>query len=394
MLKQKWFWWGILCFVFFIPVSQYLSTRLLFLLFLASFFVEKNRFRVGLLGASWDLFGYLLVLLFGLIYTTDTKMGWRVMETNFSFLALPFIFFRNPLSTKKELHSILLAFIVGILFSCSICFFYAVWLYALNHNFSSFFHEDFTAVIGFQPTYLAYYICFSVTALLYFLYYEKLHMSLYVYAIVLVLLFAGLILTGGRTGYVSMLFVFSFFVLKFLFEEERTVVKKMTFFISVLFLVAMLVISHFNFNSASTPAEGYYWERLSLWKSAIDANSDFLLGVGTGDYKEVMNKYYVTHNLSQFAPDSFNAHNQFLQTDFSNGLIGLVAILLLIGRPLYLSVKYQNVLGILVFFSFIIYGMMEVFLGRYQGVVFFVFLHQVFIQFYFSRRSSFSLKEI
>jgi O-antigen ligase len=394
MIKQKWFWWGILGLVLIIPVSQYLSTRLLFVLLLASFFVEKNRFRVSLLGGSWDLFSYLLVLLFGLLYTNDTGMGWRVMETNFSLLAMSFMFFKNSLATKKELHSVLLAFIAGVLLACLVCIFYSIWLYSSNHNFSFFFHENFTAIIGFQPTYLAYYIGFSLTVLLYFLYYEKLYIPVYVYGIVLIFLFAMLMLTGGMTGYVSMLFVFSFFMLKFLFEEERSFVKKMTFCISVLFLMAMLVISHFNFNAASIPAEGFYWERLSLWKSAIDANPDFLFGVGTGDYKEVLNEYYLTHHLSQFARGNINTHNQFLHTNFSNGLIGLVALLILIGRPLYLSVKYQNVLGILVFFSFIIYGMTEVFLGRYQGVVFFALLHQLFIHFYYSRQSSFSLKEI
>ena len=51
----------------------------------------------------------------------------------------------------------------------------------------------------------------------------------------------------------------------------------------------------------------------------------------------------------------------------------------MVGRPLYLAVKNKNILAILCMFPFLIYGMTEVFLGRYQGVVFFALLHQVFI---------------
>ncbi len=134
------------------------------------------------------------------------------------------------------------------------------------------------------------------------------------------------------------------------------------------------------------------WDRFALWKSAIIANPNIFLGVGTGDYKTVLNEYYQSHGLTQFAIDSFNSHNQFIQIFFSNGILGLIAVIILMGRPLYLAVKNNQPFGILVFFPFIIYGMTEVFLGRYQGIVFFALLHQFFVSQYLSTKPSFALK--
>jgi O-antigen ligase len=129
-----------------------------------------------------------------------------------------------------------------------------------------------------------------------------------------------------------------------------------------------------------------------LWESALHANPNTVFGVGTGDYENVLNEYYETHDLSTYASSNFNPHNQFIGTYIANGLIGLICLLLLLGKPIYLSVKTGNALGTLIFFPFIIYGITEVFFGRYQGVVFFALLHQMFTAYYLGSKPSFSLK--
>jgi O-antigen ligase len=132
------------------------------------------------------------------------------------------------------------------------------------------------------------------------------------------------------------------------------------------------------------------WDRFILWRSAIQANSDYLTGVGTGDYKIVLNEFFREHNQEMFARESFNSHNQFIQIFFSNGFFGLAALTLMLLRPLYLAFKHNDQMGILILFPFLIYGMTEVFLGRYQGVVFYALLHQIFISFYLSSKQSFN----
>ncbi|MCX8492174.1 MAG: O-antigen ligase family protein, partial [Cyclobacteriaceae bacterium] len=141
-----------------------------------------------------------------------------------------------------------------------------------------------------------------------------------------------------------------------------------------------IVISlQMNSEFRSLSNQNDYWERIDLWQSAIHANTNPLIGVGTGDYNLVLNEYYRTHAMAQFADGNLNSHDQFIQLYFSNGILGLLGFLIILARPLYLSVRAQKLLGILLYFPFLIYGITEVFLGRYQGVVFLSFVHQILI---------------
>jgi O-antigen ligase len=134
------------------------------------------------------------------------------------------------------------------------------------------------------------------------------------------------------------------------------------------------------------------WDRYDLWKSAISANTDVFFGVGTGDYKIVLNKYFHSHGMAEYEANNLNAHNQFIQIFLSNGILGLMSLIILLGRPLVISFRRRNTLGILVFFPFLLYGITEVFLGRYQGVVFFAFLHQVLMAHLDSTKPTLNLK--
>jgi len=154
------------------------------------------------------------------------------------------------------------------------------------------------------------------------------------------------------------------------------------------------MVSMFIFNTINLKEKNDYWERFVLWESALNATPDIIFGVGTGDYKKVLYEYYVSHKLYEFADSGFNSHNQFIEIFFTNGLVGVVALIIMLGRPLYLSVRNQNILGTLTFFSFFIYGMTEVFLGRYQGVVFFALLHQSFVTYYLSHKPAFPLRDV
>jgi O-antigen ligase len=381
-------YWLIVLAVFTIPISQFLSVRILFCICLFSFFIkETNGGSLRFLKNAWDIVLYLSVLVFGLAYSEDINTGLKVMETSFALFAFPFIFRNVDHFQRDRFNTILLSFATGLVLASLICLAAAGFSFYQHRDIGVFFFYQLAQQIDLQPTYLAYYLCFATTLVLYFFYYEVIKMPQWIFAVVVFFLFSMLMLTAGRTAYISMLLTFSFFILKFLFEVKSSSNQKIIFLFSIVLLTAMLVVNHFDLNIGYRAVVGNndYWERLVLWKAALDANPDFLFGVGTGDYKVVLNAYFLRHGLYQYAESSYNSHNQFIQSLFSNGLIGLASLLLLLVRPLYLSVTHQNILGILVFFPFLIYGITEVFLGRYQGVVFFAFLHQCFISHYFAK---------
>ncbi|HZY80873.1 MAG TPA: O-antigen ligase family protein [Cyclobacteriaceae bacterium] len=366
-----------LVFVFTIPISTFVSTRLLFVALVLSFFLKwDGNFINRLVRNSWEIFFYLIVLAFGILYSEDKSLAGRVLETSFSLAAIPLVVAKFGDVERSKIRNIIYAFTLGVVVAGLVCLVNATIRYYQTSDRTVFVFNELTDIIGSHPTYLAYYIIFVLTVWLYWLYDNEAPMGRFRWLPLCVFLFGLLILTGGHTAYISLLLIFSFFILKTI-TEAITKDKVTLASTIVLMLVAMFIVNSLDYWGNQAVLRNDYWERSSLWEAAIRANWSPLFGVGTGDYNLVLNKYYMTHGLEKFALESLNSHNQFIQIYLSNGLLGVVAMIILLGRPLITAVGTQQSLVKLAFFPFVIYGMNEVFLGRYQGVVFFALLHQI-----------------
>jgi len=384
----------LLLFLFVLPINQYLSVRILVVATFISLIpgLKKNNLN-EFISRSWDIFLYLLVLGLGIIYSSDKQTAWRTLETSFSLLALPIISYRFKDFDRDRVNTIFFIFSLGILAASLLCLISAIVCYVINgHNSQVFFFYDFTEIIGSHPTYLAYYLIFAITYGLYAINYEKIKFPVWVISSVILFYFSILLLTGGQTAFVSLLFVFSFFILKYLLGDKVNV-NKTSIGLVVFMLVTILYVNSGG-QSERDQILNDSWDRFELWRSGIFANSNFLLGVGTGDYKLVLNEYFRENGQEFYAQESLNSHNQFIQIFFSNGFLGLISISLLILRPLYLAFRNNDQMGILMIFPFLIYGMTEVFLGRFQGVVFFALLHQVLVSFYLFSTASIQIKNV
>ncbi len=369
-------------FCFTLTFSQLLNSRLLLIIVILNFFLHGRKFlNKVLLNQSWDLLLFFLILLLGLIYSTDFELGLRQLETSLSLVGVPLMVYGLNGFSKEKMASAFYAFAIGAFVASVICLANATISFSKSGQWSVFFFNNFTEVIDSHPTYFAYYLIFVITYGLYLLYYDLPKRWILLTLSLIAFFFTILLLTGGQTVFISILFIFSFFVSKYLLEQKtrRTslAIALVLILLSCMFSIVLFFQTSAEFRSLSNQND--YWERMALWKSAIAANTNPLFGVGTGDYNLVLNEYYRGHEMNHFAEENFNSHNQFIQMYFSNGLVGLFSLLLVLGRPLYISVTQRNLLGILLYFPFLMYGVTEVFLGRYQGVVFLALVHQILV---------------
>jgi|GEM_PF-637788 O-antigen ligase len=373
----------LLClFCFTMPLSQFLNARLLLIFVIVSFFLSGCRLAFkDFIVQSWDLLLFFLILIIGLVFSTDIELGLRQLETSLSLVGVPLLIYNLGYFSKGRLANAFYAFASGAFTASVICLVNATISFSKNGQWSVFFFNNFTEVIDSHPTYFAYYLIFVITYGLYLLYYDLPKRWILLTVSLIAFFFTILLLTGGQTVFISILFIFSFFVSKYLLEQKT---KRTSFAIALvlillgcMFSIVLFFQTSAEFRSLSNQND--YWERMALWKSAIAANTNSLFGVGTGDYNLVLNEYYRGHEMNHFAEENFNSHNQFIQMYFSNGLVGLFSLLLVLGRPLYISVTQRNLLGILLYFPFLMYGVTEVFLGRYQGVVFLALVHQILV---------------
>lgn len=383
--RQEILWWMLIAFAISIPLSSFFSVRILVLTCVFGLIACTNHHMLlKMMRNGWDLMLMLAILIVGLSYTTDLNTGVQVLETNFCLFALPLVFaFYIPKDSSK-MEKLLLVFLLGVVISSIIMVGNSSIEYIEVQDISLFTYYGLTDSMGFQPTYFAYYLSFGICVALYVLYTSQFTIPRSVLLVAILFLFLVLMLTGSQTAYLGLLLILSFFILKYFFDESKGSTKVVAS-LSFLLLISMLLVNYFDLNRLMTGLEEGtdFWERSILWDAALKANPSPIFGVGTGDYRIVLNQYYQSQGMTAFAEGNYNSHNQFIHIYFSNGIFGLLTVCIMICRPLYLSFKVQNPLGILIIFPFIIYGITEVFLGRYQGLVFFVFCHQLVINQYY-----------
>ena len=377
-ISRKIIWFGLLVAVFLMPLSQILSSRLLISLVLGSMVTSFNRnLSNKVFLGSWDIAIYFLVLIFGLLSLNDITVGLNKLETNLCLLAFPIILNRVGPFSESKAHKLLLIFSSGLLVACLVYLGLGIKDSIQHNTWSSntFFNE--LSFFDFDPTYIAYYLVIGITHQLYILYYHKTSLHIVIHITMIIVFFVVLIVCDTSAASVGLLLVFSFFILKFILEKsERS--KWITFV-----LVVTLIVTLFAAKEIRGPRSDEFvndtWERFSLWKATWEAVPNYWIGVGTGGEREVLNNYFIRHGLEKFAIKEYNAHNQFIMMVMTNGFIGLAALLLLFLHPLFMAVKSNSMLTILLFFPMIVFATTEVILGRYQGVVIFGFIHQLTI---------------
>ncbi|MBX2962039.1 MAG: O-antigen ligase family protein [Cyclobacteriaceae bacterium] len=368
-----------ICTAFFvIPLWQKISIKLILLAIVIGIITQRSNFSFRLLfRRSWDLWIFFGILLVGLLWTSNLAQGLRSVETMATLVVVPIaLSFVGP-DDQKTYKSIIHYFIAGVFLASLICLVASFIAFLRSGDTDVFYYYSFTEIINSHPTYHAYYIIFSLTILLDTIFNgtSKLYSLLIGFGVLF--LFVILILTSGQTSFAGLLLVFSYFILKSILEPLNARRWLVVLLISVMTISLMIIYTNYYYNNISN--DGDYWERINLWRAGIMTNTNPWIGVGTGDYLDALNSYYLKNGLDKFAEENYNAHNQFIHTFLTHGILGLLTLLIIWIRPLYTASKNYFVLGLLLFFPLIVYGFNEVILGRYQGIVFISFLHQFVI---------------
>lgn len=128
-------------------------------------------------------------------------------------------------------------------------------------------------------------------------------------------------------------------------------------------------------------------QRIEYWKAALTIlRTNWAFGVGSGDVDQAFRLYYATH-ITYLKPElQLRAHNQYLTSCLSSGIIGLLAFLIWWFSALRFAYKKR----LFVFFAFIGIAMgsflVEDTLETQMGVTFVAFFYGLFAGFYAPKR--------
>ncbi len=404
----------------------------LFFALLISFWIPQYKFVLSMFISFWLLFSILqtnfklrllenyskkkiiffliqicffLLIIFGYFYSKDKEYAAEIIVKKLSFLIFPvlFIFSGKQFSDKKNLF--LKLFVLGNIVASVICIVHAIYqsvdynegslfFNSINEDENNYFRYSLLSVFH-HPAYFSMYIVFSIAVLFYLKSNDVLfntNKKKVLFYLIVGFFLVMVYFLSSRAGIFTAFILIVWKILLYVKKHKRLLIK----LFSVVIIIAGIIVLSQNsriirtyYDVKNTFIKGKEYEsypaRLVLWESAVKVTEEnFWLGTGTGDAQEKLSEIIKKGNFKNDEISFLNAHNQFLETFMSSGLIGFLILLMIVLYSFYYAVKAKNELFILFLILIVINLIFESMLNTIAGIVFlcyflnyFIFVHSV-----------------
>ncbi|MDP1621537.1 MAG: O-antigen ligase family protein [Bacteroidales bacterium] len=383
----------IISIAFFIPVYGRILPFLIVLLIL-NWLIEGNYIRTfplifkernrGVL-ASFLLL-YLLYCL-GLFHSSNMTYGWFDLEVKLSLFIFPLIFATSEpfFRERKKTTVILVSYIAGCLTTTMLLYGHSIYTMLSGQRENTFFYTELSWFN--HPSYLAMYLAFAIAILTFWLTEGYRMFNRYQISLTLILIinfFIFIVLLNSKAGILSVVIV-AVLQAHFLVVYRRNLILgagTLVITVSLFFLCFTLFPNsgerlkqagmELQSGDARDNDPKSTGERIAIWKSAVQIIRDHpVFGVGTGDVKDALMEQYKANSQTKVLDQKLNAHNQYIQTFISLGIIGIIALVYVLAYPAIRSFRqeYYIYFIFLVIFSFniLVESMFEV----QAGVIFY-----------------------
>ena len=323
----------------------------------------------------WPFLFYFFVFGIAFFFSENTIEGLKILERHISFIVLPFLIYCKKWS-KSELDFfckfyVQIVFVISVVSLICLLYFYLTNVDFVHSMDDTYLQWKLPHLLGLHPTYFGFNIVVANILLLTSSNINNLKNSTLYTALFLSFY---LVYMSPRTAILCQFIVWIWFVYNRFSSTETLKYIKTTFAVISLSIMIFLAFKSEYFvtklmNSISD-------KRFMLWEPAYDLIKEnyFLLGEGLGNGEIQITQYINTNNLTQFQVSDL--HNQFLMNYLDLGFFGLLAILLLVLRPLiYFKEKALYLFSLTFFISIFT----ESFLYVIKGIVLFIILSSIFI---------------
>ncbi len=372
-------------FAFLLPFNFLLSLAIL-LAILSSFIfipfhlivqnIKENKLLL-LFSASY------LLYVVAMAHTSNISFGLRDLEYKLSILILPILVAINGKLKRIDFQFIKLAFIVSSILAAIV----SMVIGLVENSFTTIpTYIGLSALL--HPTYFSIYLNLGLVIILET---AKKHKSNQKYLMigVLVVIFYTVftLLLNSKIGILINLLILLIYFIKWIKGLSRktafAALIAFIFTIAAVFMMSSNKESRFITATDSLKAKNISKDtnestklRILVWKEAVDIFSrNFWIGVGTGDTKDELVKNYERNGISYAFTNRLNCHNQFLEWLITFGLLGTSIFLFSLIYPLILSLNSNNSLYIWFIVIIVAVFMVESFLEKEAGVVFFAFFN-------------------
>lgn len=335
------------------------------------------------------LFTYFGLQVVSLFYSENLLAGVKNLETKFTLILFPIIFFSgHNFLESTEKRTIPLFFAHS---ACFVCLFVLERILtsvdSLQHAWSWYTFENLSEVIGLHPGYFSLYLCFSILVLLVYFPRGNSLLQFFVAGEMLFLVFFVFRL-ASRMPMVG-LFV-AIFIYLLLLKKYRLIGIGVVFSVGAFFILSInspdieerfLRPLRMVWAGDMTAFSGYLETRIQIHTCSFEIlrGTNLLMGVGVGDADDALIRCYNAHDFSWIASLSLNAHNEYIQATLEAGIFGFLVLCSLMIAPS--RFRTSETLFFLFAILFGIFSLTESSLQVQKGVVFFSFFYSLFASF-------------
>ncbi len=383
------------CFSFFLPLFPSILPATIILLFIHQLIFFNKNIKKSNLKLFFLLSSLYILYLLGLLYTQNYSYAFKDLETKLALLIFPLLFLISPRINEHSRDSILKLFIWGCIASIALNTIMSFYFLIIEKNeISNGIHNDNFGIYFFlkdrvshflHPSYLSMYLLFAFCIVFYF--YEIKKTISKFYALILLLLLSTFILLLASKAGILLLFIFSIYLFAYYIFIKKIFLIPV---IGISILIAAFTMLHnfvpefgqridssikaisANNDSNNNPESSF--ARLRIWSACISIIKEHaVVGVGTGDVKDVLLNKYAELGMNNELDKKYNAHNQFLQTFIALGIAGFLSLCLLLLAPIKSALRNKDYVLIFFLVIFSINILFESMLEVQAGVLFFAF---------------------
>lgn len=334
------------------------------------------------------LISFYILHLLGMVHTVNVPQGWQELETKFSLLFFPLLFFSFPIKNRIEFDTLLKVFTGGCLVASLYCLILGGYDYYLNIEifYKCLCHSYLGKYLGFHPTYFGIYIGFALFFLQdYFIKnierYSSIqkvgHWILSIWFFLFIMLLASRIIVYAT----SFILVISFFCFM---KNWKDYIKGVAISLLGIFLLGYMIkefpcIGKRANREIIISGKENRNARIILWTTALDIikNQPFI-GVGTGDAQDELRKEFAKVNYTIGLKNNHDAHNQYLHTTVSVGILGGIIVIIMLCIPFFFAFQKQDYLYLILLALLGISFLTESILEVQRGTLFYGFFNSLF----------------
>ena len=327
----------------------------------------------------WFIF-YFFAHIIGLLNTENFEFAFSDLGMKMSFIVVPL--FLIGARIKINFNALANAYITGLIIACVICYVYAVYrsIHYPEDNHWAYFRESYFSFMMHRSYFATYLALGALISLI--LFFEAAKFKFF-YGFAGVLFVVSMLLTNSKAGVVILVVLMLPLIYYLLGKHYRKIYGLIGVGVAILAMVAVVNLSSnlkarlakmvnevVNTEPTQSDSIESNASRLIMWSTSLELfKENPLLGVGTGDVKDELNKRNKALGNYAIAEHSLNAHNQFLNSAVQLGIVGLIPLLGIFVTGLFVGIRRKKTIIIVMQLTFMLTMFFESFLETQAGII-------------------------